>query len=74
MSGAAQQNVAQKAASESSRKIQDMITLRNLVGTQGDVVGRTFVFESSGLLQQFLQNYRMRLDKLLKALSMDEEC
>lgn len=35
---------------------------------------RTFTFEQAGLLQQFLQNYRMKLDKLLKAFSMDENC
>ena len=61
-------------ASEQSRKIQDMITLKNLMSEHENGVARTFSFEHAGLLQQFLQNYKMKLDKLLKALSMDENC
>lgn len=51
-----------------------MMALKNLMTGQRNSVKRTLDFTEAGLLQQFLQNYKMKLDKLLKALSMDEEC
>ena len=45
-----QESVAAKAASETSKKIQDMIKLKKINEAQPDDVERSFKFEEAGLL------------------------
>ena len=41
---------------------------------QIDQPSRTYIFRESGELQQFLQHYKMSIEKCLKTMAMDPEC
>jgi len=69
-------NLTSRTMQETSRKLQDMVKLQSLSRTFGisHPQKRTYTFQDAGMLQQFLFHYRMTIERLLKAMAMDENC